>query len=78
MKRCRTAKKNKTNNNNVPLRTGDLRVNNGAWGRVGHFATDVGKEPAADPLLHHHHTQLGPMTSRWRGSVKNGQFTVLI
>lgn len=68
----------KKTNNNIPLWTGDLWVNDGAWGRVGHFAMDVGEEPAGDPLLHHHHTQLGPMTSRWRGSVKNRQFTVLI
>lgn len=48
----------------VPLWTSDLWVNDGAWGRVGHLAIDVGKEPAADALLYHHHTQLGPMMSK--------------
>lgn len=48
----------------VPLWTGDLRVNDGSWGRVGHLAIDVGEEPAADALLHHHHTQLRPEEMR--------------
>lgn len=49
---------------NLPLRTSDLCVNDGAWGWVGHLPTDKGKEPAADALLYHHNTQLGSMTSR--------------
>lgn len=51
-----------------PLWTGDLGVNDGAWGRVGYLAVDVGEEPAAYALLHHHHTQLGPTKSRWTNS----------
>ena len=56
---------------NIPLRTGDLCVDDGAGGRVVYFAIKVGEEPAADALLHHHHTQLGPVGNRWKCSSKN-------
>lgn len=56
-------KKKVPGNRVVPLGAGDLRVHDGARRRVGHPAVDVGKKPAADALLHHHHTQLGPRTT---------------
>lgn len=43
-----------------PLWSSDLGVDDGAGRRVGHLPAEEGEEPAADPLLHHHHAQFGP------------------
>lgn len=54
---------------NVPLWTGDLRVDDSARWRVGKLVADHGEKPAVDALLDHHHAQLGA-TSEWKGLQK--------
>lgn len=60
---------------NAPLWTGDLGVDDGSRRGVGHLALDVGEEPAADTLLHHHHAQLRPEEMRLINHWKCGTHT---
>lgn len=57
------------NKYNLPLWAGDLCVNDSAWRRVSHLATNLGEKAAADSLLYHHYTQLGPSINKQKESL---------